>query len=692
MTRFLRAITVTAVASITAGSGLLLGQTGDSAKSSKAAAYYHATLGHLYAELAAQYSGRSEYLSKAIDNYKLAMKEDPSTAYLPQELADLYLQSGQVRAAIADFEDILKKNPNDLNARRILARFYTARISQNSQQQQQQQQPQQRLNEEMLKAAIAQHEKIGEMAPTDIENWTMLGQLQKLASNSLAAEKAYQKVIELDPENEDALTGLALVYGDLGQSEKASQLLKRVSDKNPSMRSLTSLAAAYEQMKDFKGAAEAYRRALDLNQDNTDLKRAYAQSLFTAEDYDSALKVFQEIGKEEPGDLLSALRMSQIYRQKRDYTKAHEYAAKASALDAANIEVRYNEVSLYEAEGKLTEAVKTMKEILAGLPKRTASLGEKNNRTFLQERLALLYRSSDQAELAVTTFREIAEADTDSAPRALAQIIDTYRSAKDFPSAEREAAAASKRYPDDRLIKLMSGNVQADLGRFKESEVTLKSLLNGKGDRDIWIAIAQVHEKAKNWTAMGQAIDQAAKLSESPDEQEAIAFLRGAMYERMKHFDQAEAEFRAVLKLNPNSASALNYLGYMLADRNVRLNEAFDMIRKAVDQEPTNSAFLDSLGWVYFRLNKLEEAEDSLRRSLQQFGNRDATVYDHLGDVYLSRNKLKDAMKEWERSIKEWQAAAPSETDPTEIAKIQKKMEKARVRLAQEHVSAKRDQ
>lgn len=685
MTRFLRDLTVAAAAALTAGSGLLFGQTAEPAKSNKAAAYYHATLGHLYAELAAQYSGRSEFLGKAIDNYKLAMKEDPGTAYLPQELADLYLQSGQVRAAITDFEEILKRDPDDLNARRILARFYTARISQGSPQQQ-------RMNEDMLRAAIAQHEKISEKAPDDFENWLMLGRLQKLASNSLASEAAYQKALDLNPDSEEGLTGLALVYRDQGQNDKASLLLKRVSDKNPSLRTLTDLAATYEQMRDYKDAAEAYRRALELNSDNTDLKRAYAQSLFTAEDYDAAQKVFQEIGTEEPNDLLSALRLSQIYRQKRDYAKAREYAAKASELDAANIEVRYNEVSLYEAEGKLTDAVKTLKEILAGIPKRTTSLGERNNRTFLLERLAVLYRNSDQIELAVTTFREIAEADPDSGARAAAQIIDTYRAGKDFASAERESVAASKRYPNDRLIKLMSGNIQADLGRFKEAEVALKSLLDGKNDRDTWIALAQIHEKAKNWTAMGEAIDHAGKLSETPDEKEAVTFLRGAMYERMKNFDQAEAEFRAVLKMNPNSASALNYLGYMLADRNVRLNEALDLIRKAVDQEPTNAAFLDSLGWVYYRLNKLEDAEESLRRSLQQYGSRDATVYDHLGDVCLSRNELKEAMKQWELSLKEWQASAPSEADPAEIAKIQKKLEKARVRLAQEHGNTKHDQ
>jgi tetratricopeptide (TPR) repeat protein len=670
---------------VTAGSALIAGQTGDPAKNTRAAAYYHATLGHLYSELAAQYGGHSEFLAKAIENYKLAMKEDPGTAYLPQELAELYLQSGQIRTAISDFEEVLKRSPDDLGARRILARFYAARVNQSSQQQQ-------HLNEEMLKAAIAQYDKIGEMAPDDLDNWLMLGRLQKLANNSLAAEKAYQKALGLDPESEEGLTGLALVYADQGLNEKASLLLKRVSDKSPSLRTLTALAATYEQMKDFKGAAEAYRRALDLNRDNTDLKRAYAQSLFTGEDYDTALKVFEEIAAEEPGDLLSMLRLSQIYREKRDFPKAREYANKASALDAGNIEVRYNEVSVYEAEGKFADAIKTLKEILAGLPKRTDSPEERHNRTFLLERLAFLYRNSDQTELSVATFREIAEVDPDSGAKVGAQIIDTYRAGKDFSSAAREAAASSKRYPNDRLIKLMTGNVQADLGQSKEAEATLKSLLNGKNDRDIWIALAQIYEKSKNWTAMAQAIDQAEKLSESADEKETITFLRGAMFERMKHYDEAEAEFRNVLKMNPNSASALNYLGYMLADRNVRLNEALDMIRKAVDQEPTNSAFLDSLGWVYYRMNKLEEAEDNLRRSLQQYGNRDATVYDHLGDVCLSRNELKDAIKEWERSIKEWQSAPPSEADPAEIAKIQKKLEKARVRLASEHGGDKREQ
>ena len=80
-----------------------------------------------------------------------------------------------------------------------------------------------------------------------------------------------------------------------------------------------------------------------------------------------------------------------------------------------------------------------------------------------------------------------------------------------------------------------------------------------------------------------------------------MAFRRGAMYERMKNFPAAEAEFRKVLAVNPDNDNALNYLGYMLADRNIRLDEARDMILKALSREPNSGAYLDSLGWVYFR-------------------------------------------------------------------------------------------
>ena len=224
-------------------------------------------------------------------------------------------------------------------------------------------------------------------------------------------------------------------------------------------------------------------------------------------------------------------------------------------------------MSLLEAEGKTGDAIARLKEILGAMPGKPDSISEKSNRMILLERLGILYRLSDQTANAVAAFREIVDLDTEAGGRAYAQIIDALRAGKDYAAAEKEAKAAVQKYPNDRVVKTVVANVQSDLGQFKDAEATLKTLLNGKGDRETWISIAQVHEKAKNFAEMGKAIDEADKLSRSDEERENIYFLRGAMYERMKKFELAEEQFRQALKLNPKSASALNYLGYMLADR-----------------------------------------------------------------------------------------------------------------------------
>lgn len=649
------------------------------AQPDKASAYYHAALGHLYAELAAQFGGRGEYVQKAIENYRLAVQFDPEAPSLAEELAELYVQSGQIRSAVSELEEAVRRNPGDVNSRRILGRLYTARIREGQST---------RMNEDMLKQAVAQYEKVTELAPRDKEAWLMLGRLYKLLQNSPSSERAFKKVLEIDETNEDALTGLAMVYSDLGDTASASQMLKRVAEKNPSTRTLLALASAYEQLRQYREAAETYRRALELTPDNLDLKRAWAQSLFAAEEYDKAQAAFEELLSAESNDLLALLRLSQIHRQRQDFAKAEEYARRAAALDPGNLEVQYNEVSLLEAQGKLPEAIARLKEILASIERRPGSFGERTNRAILLERLGLLHRMADQTAEAVAAFREMAQVDPDSAARAEAQIIDALRAAKEFATAEKQVKAALQKFPNDRLIKSLAATVYADLGRYREAESLLKTSFDGKTDRETWIALAQVYEKQKNFAEMARALDEAGKLSSTPEEKEAVHFMRGAMYERQKKYDLAEAEFRKVLEINPRSASALNYLGYMLADRNVRLQEALELVRQAVALEPNNSAFLDSLGWVYYRLNQLELAAEYLQKSLAR-SSRDPTVHDHMGDVYYSMSRLKDAVQHWERSLQEWQSNAPSDIDHEEIAKVRKKLENARIRLAREGAQQK---
>ena len=147
--------------------------------------------------------------------------------------------------------------------------------------------------------------------------------------------------------------------------------------------------------------------------------------------------------------------------------------------------------------------------------------------------------------------------------------------------------------------------------------------------------------------------------------------------------EPAEQFFRQALDLDPSNAMVLNYLGYMLADKGTKLPEALKMIRKAVEQEPMNGAYLDSLGWAYFKLGQYELAEENLRQAVER-DQTDPTVHDHLGDLYEKTGRIRLAATQWELSLTEFSKSSPADIEPSEVAKLQHKLESARVKLAKE--------
>src|SRR5215471_21577033 len=103
-------------------------QAPEGLKVDHAASYYHFALAHMYEEMMAMY-GRSEYANKAIDEYRLAIAADPSSEYLSAALADLYNRTGRIRDAVMDAQEAIQRDPNNLQAHKLLGRIYLRSLS-----------------------------------------------------------------------------------------------------------------------------------------------------------------------------------------------------------------------------------------------------------------------------------------------------------------------------------------------------------------------------------------------------------------------------------------------------------------------------------------------------------------------------------------------------------------------------------
>lgn len=647
--------------------------------SPQADAYYHFSVGEMYEELAEAYGNRSDYVDKAIDNYRLAMKEDPQHAsFLVEDIAELYRISGHLREAVEEAQTALKANPKDLDARRVLAHIYTQEIGD----------PQtNRIDESMAKKAIEQYRLVSEQDPKDIDSLIMLGRIERVINDSVDAEAAFKKAMAVDPSNPDAVTGLASVYSDRGDAKTAASLLEQVAKNNPSPRLLVLLATDYEQMEDYARAADAYRKALQLDPSRVELKAGLAEDEARAGQFDAALKTYQELADANPQDAQPFYGMSQIYRQQKNFAMAQQMNEKAKALDPDNPQIQLNEVLILQDAGKTADAITALQSLLDSTKRSTYTPGETEYRAKLLEQLGVLYRTNEQYDKAVDAFRQIAAADPDLTAHADAQIVDTYRMAKNFTKAQQESDSAQKAFPNDRTLLEVRAQLLSDEGKTDLAIAEMRKLLDGKHDREVYLAMADIYRHAKDYPNMSAALDSAEKLSTNNTLKAGVLFMRGDMYEREKKYDLAEKSFRELLAIDPKTdptyASTLNYLGYMLADRDVRLEEAQRLIQEAVQLDPNNYAFLDSLGWVYYRLNRLPEAEHELSRSVQLWP-KDPTIHDHLGDVYFKQGKIQQAIGQWKSSLQEMMNGDTANLEPNEMADVQKKLDNARVKLAKE--------
>ena len=646
-------------------------------KPDRATAYYHYALAHMYEEQVTVY-GRSDLANKAIEEYRLAIDADPSSEFLTSGLAELYVKTGRIRDAVLEAQDIIKRDPNNLEAHKLLGRIYLRSLGD---------MPGGNGSENVLKLAIEQYQEIVKIEPENVDDHLLLGRLYRLNNDMQKAEAELKTAIKIDPGSEEAVTTLAMLYTDEGDTAHALQVLSAVPDASRSAKLYSALGAAYEQRKDYKDAIDAFQHAVVLDRDNLDAIRGLAENLMNDGQYEKALEQYKVIVDSNPEDAQSYVRISEIYRHQEKYDLALESLKKADTLVPDSAEVAYNMAAVYQAQGRYDDAIKLLQDLLKKTDSNQAA--DRNNRAIFLERLGMIYRDQANYPAAVDTFRKLVTLGGDENARGgYQEIIDTYREAKQWPQATAVAKEAVEKMPNDRDLRMVLDAQLADTGEADSAIADVRSMLKGgPEDREVYLRLGIMQGRAKRYSDAEDSFNKAEQLSTKVDDKAYVWFLRGDNYQRQKMYDQADGEFRKVLAALPPSdpqySATLNYLGYMNADRGVKLDESLNFIKQALVAEPGNGAYLDSLGWAYFKLGKYDVAEENLNKAAVHMGS-DPTVQQHLGDLYQRTGRLKMAAAHWERAVEEWNKTVPAEVDSDAFAKVQQELDAAKVKLAKE--------
>jgi predicted Zn-dependent protease len=274
--------------------------------------YYYFALGHLD-EQRYETTRRPELAAQSIEAYKKALDLAPGSTVIMERLAEIFAKSQRVREAEVQAQNVLKLDPDDVNARRLLAQIYVHALGDMGAGD---------LQKENLAKAVEQFQAILKLQPDDTYSALWLARLYRFQNKHEEAEKVLRNTVNLNPGNGAALEQLSQLLIDEGRSQEAVTLLNQAAGDSASPEIYDLLGDAYAQSKDFVKSEEAYRKAVQDDPDDPTHVHGLAQALLSQDKYAEALEQYKRLSELEPSTWENFLRMSELYRRMGKFDEA----------------------------------------------------------------------------------------------------------------------------------------------------------------------------------------------------------------------------------------------------------------------------------------------------------------------------------------------------------------------------------
>ena len=406
-----------------------------------------------------------------------------------------------------------------------------------------------------------------------------------------------------------------LVWSGYAELEKASAAqtyleaarhYKMAAQRLPWRADLYELSGhAYYHAEEYILAETVYQKAFDRNALSPDGWVAWGDVLYLQDDPERAGQIWEQgLDQEGPSEKLYS-RLSQIYKEKREYSKAAEFLQKYVVLHVGEAAAHYRLglllaltdpilatselVSASELDPQLDPVVETLRSVL-----NLASLEDSSS-----ARLVLTGRGLGlvgEWELARAAFESAVEADAGNA-EAWAWLGEArYQMAED---GWIELDRAFKLEPGSHTVRGLRGLYYERTGNFRSALIEFQ-------------AAAQLDDQNPAW-------------------QVSI----GETYSMLGDLIRALQAYQAATVLAPDEAAYWRLLALFCARNHVNIETVgIPAAQKAAVLEEDSPDSLDLLGWLLMLASRHEESERMLERALV-LDPQNASAHLHLGMLFL---------------------------------------------------------
>ena len=461
-------------------------------------------------------------------------------------------------------------------------------------------------------------------------------------------------------------------------------------------------------------AEEQIKIATTLEENNRWYQLAYAEILFSNQDFKSAAVQYKKLLLSEPGNEDIYYMLADTYIYNNDFLKAIAVYDDLEENKGVNKMISMQKHKLYMELQKKKNAIKELVNLLAKSPNDIEALeilsevyllnDEKDKAFEIFKKLAIIAPNNGRIHLTLAdyyreqgdnmkSFEELKLAfkSTKLGVDIKVQILVSYFQLLAVNDIMREQAyALAKLLIEAHPVEVKPHAVYADIlytdNRFEEAkEQYLVVLEKDKTKSQVWSQVLFIQAEQNDFEGMLKTSDEALTyFSTDP----LFYYFNGVSNKRFKHYPEAisalemgiefiidndmlllefyssladlhhatgddnlsDSLYEKVLSMDAENVLVLNNYSYYLSVRKIKLERAKEMSLKCNELEKDNGTYQDTYAWILYELKQYVKAKEWMLKALTNGGDKSAVVVEHYGDILYQLGDVESAISQWKKA------------------------------------------
>jgi uncharacterized protein (TIGR02996 family) len=556
-----------------------------------------------------------EQLEKARIEFADALQISPNDAqarFLSGRVAE---RLGNVRSAAAMYQGAIDVNPEHVQAHARLGRLLVVSGA-----------PVRAL--ELIGPLLARH-------PDEPDLLTVRAAARAQLKDTQSALADAERAVQLQPQNEAAVSLLAALYWQSGQAPRAAALLTDTLEHLPDSTELRqSLAKLYLLQGDGQLAEAQLLRMVQSKPRDLELRYQLASFYIDARRLDDAEKALRAAMTARPDDDAAKLAYADFLMTYRSPAQGEEALRALIARDPHNYPLQLGLGTLEQRAGDNQHAIATFRTIIAQDSEGPGGIAAR-------DRIGAIEASSGHPDEALVQVDEALKRNPRDADALT--LRGNLRLAKgDAPGAVADLRAVLRDQPTQ--VPVLRSLARAHLANHEPAlaEENLRTALQvAPGDIAVRVDLAELLWRTKRADDAIKLLDETIKLNPGDAGIPARAALVEANLAK-PDLPAARTAAEDLKRLRPGLATGA-YLAGLVAAQQQRPDDAEREFQRALELQPEYSEALTAL--VRFQIERGERAQALARvQSAVKSAPGNASLQNLLGEVYLEQQRYADAV------------------------------------------------